>query len=237
MLSSDRFTQTSQYSYSCPTQWASSSDLLASSTSSCTRSSSVRHSTFWLECRFSSLDTDFRCMDFRDLALVVDDGSTQLARIFLFRTIRSGFDQQVTTFLRRDAVVEFLWHWRSRRGGCCTRCIILATPHRASPFLLGILSVWTVVLLRSVRFWQKGCSSCIGSNSVRHSHPSSSVFPVVSRFITGVFSFVRPFRAGIQCRCCQFQLLDGQTLRRSTKIFCSVRNCHMWYGRLRMRQN
>ena len=54
----------------------------------------------------------------RDFALVVDDGSTQLARISLFRTICPEFDQQVTTSLRRDPVVEILWHQRSRRGGC-----------------------------------------------------------------------------------------------------------------------
>ena len=63
----------------------------------------------------------------RDFALVVDDGSTQLARISLSRTTCPGLDQQVTTSLRRDPVVEILWHWRSRRGGCCTRCIILST--------------------------------------------------------------------------------------------------------------
>ena len=51
----------------------------------------------------------------------------------------------------------------------------------------------TVVLQRSVRSAQNGCSSCIGSNRVRLAlpctpHPSSlPVIPVVSRFIAWVF--------------------------------------------------
>ena len=48
----------------------------------------------------------------------------------------------------------------------------------------------TVVLLRSVRSWQNGCSSCIGSNGVRLAIPCTLTpidpicFPIVSCFIT-----------------------------------------------------
>ena len=70
----------------------------------------------------------------RDFALVVDDDdSTQLARFSLSCTICPGLDQLVTTSLRRDPVVEILWHLRSRRGGCCTRWIILATSQTTRP--------------------------------------------------------------------------------------------------------
>ena len=74
-----------------------------------------------------------------DLALVVDDGSTQLARVSLSRAIGPGLDQEVTVSLRWDPVVdclglllkqchEILWYRRGRRGGCCTRWIVLAPP-------------------------------------------------------------------------------------------------------------
>ena len=51
------------------------------------------------------------------------------------------------------------------------------------------------------------------------------------------FSPVHPFHTGIQCRCCRFQVHDGQMLRRSTNVFCSVRSCHIWHGRLHIRQS
>ena len=65
----------------------------------------------------------------RDIALVVDDGSTQLARISLLRTICPELHQSVTASLRQDPVVdslslllqqqrlEILWHRRSRVMG------------------------------------------------------------------------------------------------------------------------
>ena len=85
-----------------------------------------------------------------------------------------------------------------------------------------------------VLHWVEWCSS----GDTVYSHPSSfSFFPVVSRFITGFFSPVHPFHAGIQCRCCQLLVLGGLMLKRSTNVFCSVRNCHMWPGRLHIRQN
>ena len=74
----------------------------------------------------------------------------------------------------------------------------------------------TVVLLRSVELWQKGCSSALHHRG---------------------FSPVHPFHAGIQCRCCRFQVLDGQMLRRFTSVLCSVRSCHIWHGMLHIRQN
>ena len=43
-----------------------------------------------------------------DLALVVDDGSTQLTRISLSRAIFPGLDQEVATSLRWDPVVDCL---------------------------------------------------------------------------------------------------------------------------------
>ena len=100
----------------------------------------------------------------------------------------------------------------------------------------------TVVLLRSVRFWQKVCSSCIGSSSVRLAIPCTLTrrpflcFPSSLALHHRWFSPVHPFHAGIQCRCCQFLVLGGQMLRRSTNVRCSVRNCHMWHGRLHIRQ-
>ena len=99
----------------------------------------------------------------------------------------------------------------------------------------------TIVLLRSVRFWQKGCSSCIGSNSVRLRYCALSpifllCFPS-SLALHHTFFFVHPFHAGIQCSCCRFQVLDGQMLRRSTNVFCSVWSCLMRHGRLHIRQN
>ena len=51
------------------------------------------------------------------------------------------------------------------------------------------------------------------------------------------FSPVHPSHAGIQCRCCQFQVVDGRMLRRSTNVICSVRSCHIWHGRLHIRLN
>ena len=74
-----------------------------------------------------------RLAGFSDLALVADDGSTQLTRISLSRAI--CLDQEVATSLRWDPVVdclglllhwqhlEILWHRRGRRRGCCTRWI------------------------------------------------------------------------------------------------------------------
>ena len=208
-----------------------------------------------------------------DLALVVDDGSTQLARVSLSRAIGPGLDQKVTASLRWNSVVdgmglllqqqhlEVLWHRRSRRGGCCTRWTMLATPKprvslspphprcvtyqtngnlaahvqpgqqcsqvkeawhlwfdsngceravlcccevcwvprcrpvayhvskiqwcpsarlRISPVCGQVSSIVislccprrvTAVLLRSVRSWQNGCSSCTGSNRVRLAMP------------------------------------------------------------------
>ena len=79
------------------------------------------------------------------IALVVDDGSTQLARISLPRTTYPWLDQLVTTSFRRDPVVdclslllqwqrlEILWHRWSLRGRCCTRGTILATPKPRVP--------------------------------------------------------------------------------------------------------
>ena len=43
---------------------------------------------------------------------------------------------------------------------------------------------------------------------------------------------VHPFHAGIQYRYCQFLVLGGRMLRRSTNVFRTVRNCHTWHGRL-----
>ena len=87
-----------------------------------------------------------------DLALVVDDGPAQLTRISLSRAICQGLDQEVSTSLRWDLVVdglglllqrlEILWHKRSRGGGCCTRGKILTSPEPRVSFLLGILGVW-----------------------------------------------------------------------------------------------
>ena len=45
---------------------------------------------------------------FRDFALVVDDGSTQLARISLSRAFCPGLDQEVSTSLRWYPVVDSL---------------------------------------------------------------------------------------------------------------------------------
>ena len=71
----------------------------------------------------------------RGLALVVDDGSTQVARGSISRASGPGLDD-----IRRNPVVdglgllfqlqylEVLWHKRSRGGGCCTRGKIGATP-------------------------------------------------------------------------------------------------------------
>ena len=66
--------------------------------------------------------------------------------------------------------------------------------------------------------WVEWCPS----GDIVHSHPFSfSVFPEVSRIITGFFSPVHPPHARIHCKCCPFQVLDGQMLRRSTHVFCS----------------
>ena len=51
------------------------------------------------------------------------------------------------------------------------------------------------------------------------------------------FSPVHPSHAGIRCRCCQFQVVDGRMLRRPTNVFCSVRSCHIWHGGLHIRLN
>ena len=92
----------------------------------------------------------------------------------------------------------------------------------------------TVVLLRSVRSWQNGCSSCIGSNSVRM---APFCFPSSLAFHHKGFSLVHPFHAEIQCRCYQFLVFCCQMLKRSTDVFCSVSNCRRWHGRLHFRQN
>ena len=68
-------------------------------------------------------------------------------------------------------------------------------------------------------------------------HLPSRFSPVVSCFIREVFSPVHPFHTGIQCSCCRLQVHDDQMLTRSTNVFCSVPSCHIWHGRLHIRQN
>ena len=78
--------------------------------------------------------------------------------------------------------------------------------------------------------WVEQCST----GDTVYSKPSSfSVFPVVSRFITLSIRSMQGFSAGAV----SFQVLGGQMLKRSKNVFCSVRNCHMWHGRLHIRQN
>ena len=125
-------------------RWASSSNLfLASSISSCYGSSSVRpsHRPIGVKRHLGGHQSPLdRLAGPSDLALVVDVGSTQLARVSLSRAIGRLLDQKVTTSLRWNSVVDglglllqqqhlkVLWHRKSRRGGCCTHWMILATP-------------------------------------------------------------------------------------------------------------
>ena len=80
---------------------------------------------------------------------------TQLTRISLSRAICPGLDQEVSTSIRWNPVVdclglllqggrlEILWHRRGCRGGSRTRWIILAPPKTTRLlFFLGILGVW-----------------------------------------------------------------------------------------------
>ena len=127
-----------------PPTWASSSNLLASSTSSLHQiefcASLHRPAGMKLPLVGHQFPLD-RLARSRDFALVVDDGPTQLTRISLSRAICPGLDQEVSTSLRWDPVVdglgllllqqqrlEILWHRRGCRGGNCTRWIVMAPP-------------------------------------------------------------------------------------------------------------
>ena len=100
----------------------------------------------------------------------------------------------------------------------------------------------TVVLLRSVRLWQKICSPFMGRIVFVWQYCALSpifllCFPSSLVLHHRGYSPVHPFHAGIQCRCSRFQVHDGQMLRRYTNVFCSLRSCHIWPGRLHIRQS
>ena len=96
--------------------------------------------------------------------------------------------------------------------------------------------------LRSVRLCKKAVRRAVGRIVIVWRYCALSpifllCFPVVSHFVIGVVLLSIRSMQGFQCRCCQFQVLDGPMLRRSTNAPCSVQNCHMWHGRLHIRQN
>ena len=100
----------------------------------------------------------------------------------------------------------------------------------------------TVVLLRSVRPRQKSSSSCIGSNSVRLAIPCTLTqrpllfLPVVSFFIAGIFLWsirsMQGFCVGVVSFWCSVVRCVGDP-----RMYVLNSNCHMWHGRLYIRQN
>ena len=211
--------------------------LLSQLTSCCNISSSVCPSIFWLECRSSSSDTNLRCMD-----LMVSVVSFFAVEILCHLRNHHGDYCTHCIILATPKPRFFLFPRHSR---CVTQRTngdfdTHAQSRRQDSDVKG---TWLLCLGPNDcgRTEIYDCDVC-WSKSVRLALLCTlthlpSLFSLWSRASSQrLFSCLSvPYRDSVQVL--SFEVHDGQMPRRSTNVFCSVRSCHIWHGRLHIRQS